>query len=64
MTFLTTHLVTKKEMSDLQKTFEALDKNGDGKLSRDELLAGYSLMMPEEEAEEEVTKIMRNADVD
>jgi len=62
VTFLTTHLISKKEQQELKRIFDALDKNGDGKLSREELLAGYSEMMSSDAAEEEVTKIMNNVD--
>jgi Ca2+-binding EF-hand superfamily protein len=34
--------MSKKEMNEIRKTFEALDKNGDGKLSKEELMIGYS----------------------
>ena len=37
-------LSTKKEQDELYKTFKAFDKNGDGKISREELLEGYKLM--------------------
>jgi len=33
--------------------------NNDGMLSREELIIGYSKMMPYEDAENEVEKIMR-----
>ena len=33
-------LATKEEKAELLKTFQSLDLNGDGKLSRDELIIG------------------------
>lgn len=44
------------------KTFQALDLNNDGMLSREELIIGYSKLMPYEQAEEEVNRIMSNVD--
>jgi calcium-dependent protein kinase len=32
---------TKKEQEELYNTFKALDKNGDGRISKDELIIGY-----------------------
>ena len=50
-------------MNELQKAFKTLDKNSDGKLSRDELIEGYRKTFGDL-AEEEVDKIMRIADTD
>jgi calcium-dependent protein kinase len=50
-------------MMELQRAFKALDKNSDGKLSRDELIEGYRQTLGDL-AEEEVDKIMRVADAD
>lgn len=50
-------------MNELQKAFKALDKNSDGKLSRSELIAGYTSILGEL-AEEEVDRIMKIADSD
>jgi len=50
-------------MSDLQKAFQALDKNSDGKLSREELIEGYRVTLGDL-AEEEVDRIMKIVDAD
>jgi calcium-dependent protein kinase len=42
LTFLTTHMITQEEMRELAKTFEALDTNNNGSLTRDELLVGFT----------------------
>lgn len=47
----------------LQKAFKALDKNSDGKLSRQELVEGYRVIMGDL-AEEEVDRILKAADTD
>ena len=45
-------------MKELQHTFEALDTSKDGRLSRDELLVGYTTLMGAVAAELEVERIM------
>jgi len=50
-------------VKDLKRAFQKLDLNKDGKLSREELLAGYSENYGEL-AEEYVDKIMEAADAD
>lgn len=39
--FIVNNMATKEEKNDLMKTFKALDTNGDGQLSKDELMKGY-----------------------
>ena len=41
VSFIVSQLATRDEVSELQRAFKALDKNSDGKLSRDELVEGY-----------------------
>lgn len=48
-------------MAELQRAFKALDKNSDGKLSRDELIDGYRTIYGDL-AEEEVDKILARVD--
>lgn len=50
-------------MAELQKAFKALDKNSDGKLSRDELVEGYRTIYGDM-AEDEVDKILARVDAD
>ena len=57
--------MTKKEKDELGNIFTALDKNGDGKLTPDELLEGYTkLYGNKERAVSEVKELMENADAD
>ena len=41
LTFLTHNFVDKEEICKLKKIFKYLDKNNDGKISREELLESY-----------------------
>ena len=57
--------MTKKEKEDLKGIFLALDKNGDGALTREELLEGYTkLYGNKERAIVEVNNLISHADVD
>jgi calcium-dependent protein kinase len=58
---LVNQLAQKEDLIELQKAFKALDRNSDGKLSRDELIEGYRKMYGEL-AEEEVDKILARVD--
>lgn len=62
--FIASHLASKEEKQHLLETFKTLDKNGDGTLSREEILEGYRQTMGEEEAEAEVNRIMAMVDLD
>jgi Ca2+-binding protein (EF-Hand superfamily) len=64
LTFIASQFINREESKQLADTFRNIDKNGDGKLSKDELLEAYNLTMKREEAVEEVEKIMRQVDVD
>ena len=57
--YIVNQLTTKDERNELMKTFQSLDKNGDGVLSKAELMEGYKKTMNEAEAEDEVNKIMQ-----
>ena len=64
LTFIASQFINREESKQLADTFRNIDKNGDGKLSKDELLEAYNLTMKREEAVEELEKIMRQVDVD
>lgn len=57
--FIATHLISEKERQRLTKTFIALDTNGNGFLSKDELKKGYSKStgITEEELEELIKEL-------
>jgi calcium-dependent protein kinase len=63
LSFISGHLANKQEIQELSEIFQSIDENGDGKLSREELLKEYSKTKPLEIAEEEVENIMKEVDV-
>lgn len=63
LTFIASQLINRDESKKLAETFRNIDKNGDGKLSKDELLEAYNTTMGKDEAVEEVEKIMRQVDI-
>ncbi len=65
MMFIVSQLMTNKEKDELRQIFVALDSNGDGALTSDELLEGYTkLYGNRERAKAEVSYLLENADAD
>jgi len=62
--FIASHLTSNQEKENLLRTFAALDIDGDGQITREELCQGYiNIMgMSDEQANEEVEKIMMTID--
>jgi len=60
--FLVSYLASTEEQNQLLKTFEALDENGDGQLSREELIKGYRTFMHSDDPEAAVDAIMKEVD--
>ena len=63
-TFITTQCVSVADTKELRDVFKAMDGNSDGKLSRGELFEHFVKEMGEEEAKEEVDRIMAEVDTD
>lgn len=63
-TYITTHCLNSQDIKELKEVFKAIDINGDGKLSADELLKHFELHMGSDHAHEEVLKIMEQVDTD
>jgi calcium-dependent protein kinase len=63
-TYITTHCLNSQDIKDLREVFKAIDINGDGKLSREELIKHYEIYMGSDHAHEEVQKIMLQVDTD
>jgi calcium-dependent protein kinase len=64
LTFMTSRLMTKEYEKELTDAFRVLDSNGDGRLSREELLEGYKQHMPLEDAVKAVDAVLARVDVD
>ena len=63
--YIVSQLLSKQERDILQQTFMALDKNADGKLSKGELIEGYTTIYGNaERAKKEVDIIMDQVDSD
>lgn len=63
-TFISNMLLTSHDTQEMREAFTALDKNHDGKLSRQELLEEYSILRGQEEATREVDRIFATVDTD
>lgn len=62
MVLLVNLLTSEEEKEELLKTFQALDLNGDGQLSREELIKGFTEVLKVENPEKEVDEIMHQID--
>ena len=43
MTFIATHVVSQQEKEELHRSFKSLDKDGNGQLSKEELVEGINI---------------------
>ena len=61
---MASQIVTNQEQLDLKKAFQAIDLNGDGVLTREELVQGYRMVVSDQFlAEQIVEKVMKNIDL-
>jgi calcium-dependent protein kinase len=63
-TFIATQCISSQEAKDLTEAFKLIDTNGDGKLSREELLSHYKSLMFSMHPESEIDQIMQEVDSD
>jgi calcium-dependent protein kinase len=62
--FIASQLLTKNEKENLAKIFKAIDKNGDGKLSKEEILDGYDQFFGKNMDKTEIEKMFEAVDID
>jgi len=62
--FIASQLLTKSEKENLGKIFKAIDVNGDGKLSKEEILEGYTKFFGKTMEKEDVLKMFDSVDID
>ena len=62
--YLASHVISSQEIDKLQEEFQQIDKNGDGKISKTELIEQYIKLMDEEKAKTAVDAIMKEVDAD
>ena len=63
LSFMASQLTSHDELNKLRETFQRLDKNGDGVLSKEEIIEGYKGIMEDEEAILEANRIFDAVDV-
>jgi len=64
LTFIASQLLTKSEKENLAKIFKALDKNGDGKLSKEEIMSGYDEFFGKTLDKSDIEKMFDSVDID
>lgn len=62
--YIASQLLSTKEKENLAKVFKAFDKNGDGKLSKQEIMDGYDVHFGKSMNQEEVDKMFEQVDID
>jgi len=62
--FIASQLLSKSEKENLSKIFKTLDKNGDGKLSKEEIYEGYDLFFGKNLDKEDIDKMFDSVDID
>ena len=62
--FIASQLLSKQEKEQIDKVFRAMDINGDGKLQKDEIKAGYAEYFGRQLSDEEVDEMFAKVDAD
>ena len=62
--FIASQLLTKSEKENLAKIFKAIDKNGDGKLSKEEIMEGYGKYFGKHMEKEDIEQMFDSVDID
>ena len=67
LTFMSSHLATRKQQRAMSETFKQFDVNGDGVIQKDEFLNAYRSLYPNSdgtEVDERASEVFKQADVD
>jgi calcium-dependent protein kinase len=64
LAFIVHNMTKKEDIEEMRKAFHEFDENGDGRLTREELIKGLSNVMTPNEAKNEVDRIMGLIDTD
>lgn len=64
MAYIAAQYISREQTKALTESFKGLDLNGDGRLSREELINGYRATLSGEEAVEALEKVMKTVDCD
>jgi len=62
--FIAAQLLTKQEKEKIDEVFRAMDLNGDGKLSKEEIKIGYSQFFGKELGDDEIDEMFSRIDAD
>ena len=62
--FIASQLLSKSEKENLARIFKAIDKNGDGKLSKEEIMDGYDQFFGKNMDKNDVEKMFDAVDID
>lgn len=62
--FIASQLLSKAEKENLAKIFKAIDKNGDGKLSKEEIMDGYDAFFGKTLDKNDIEKMFDAVDID
>ena len=64
LTYMANHLVSEEELKTLNNVFKQLDVDNNGKLSKDELIAGYNKIKGNQLTIKELEELFEAADAD
>jgi len=64
LSFISSQLTTKDEREELARVFKLLDKNGDGRLSKDEVQEGYMEIYGKLVSNKEINDMFDSVDTD